>query len=144
MFVVKDGQILLIEKKRGHGQGKINGPGGKIDPGESPLECAIREAEEELCISVKNPHKVAELWFEMSDYPPLLCHVFLASEFEGQPTETAEAVPLWAPLGEIPYPRMWEDDTHWLPLVLAGESLIGKFRFEGERMLSKEIFPRIW
>jgi 8-oxo-dGTP diphosphatase len=139
MFVVKNGQILLIEKKRGHGEGKVNGPGGKIDPGESPLQGAVRETEEELCISVKDARKVAELWFQMSDYPSLRCHVFLASEFEGEPTETPEAVPLWAPLDDIPYERMWEDDRHWLPQVLAGQTLVGKFSFEGERMLTKDI-----
>jgi 8-oxo-dGTP diphosphatase len=139
MFVVKEGRILLIEKKRGHGQGKVNGPGGKIDPGESPLDGAVRETEEELCISVKNPRKAAELWFEMSDYPRLRCHVFLAEEFDGVPTETPEAVPLWVPLDEIPYERMWEDDQHWLPQVLAGQKLIGKFVFEGEEMREKKI-----
>lgn len=139
MFVVKAGSVLLIEKKRGHGAGKVNGPGGKIDPGETPLECAIRETEEELLISVKNPHKAAELWFQMSDYPSILCHVFLAEEYEGTPAETEEAVPLWMPLDKVPYDRMWEDDRHWLPLVLAGKSLLGKFVFEGEVMVSKEI-----
>lgn len=139
MFVVRDGQILLIEKKRGHGAGKINGPGGKIDPGETPLECAVRETEEELHISVKKPRKVAELWFKMSDYPGILCHVFLADDFEGTPTETDEAIPLWVPLDEIPYDKMWEDDRHWLPLVLGGQSLLGKFIFQGETMASKEI-----
>jgi 8-oxo-dGTP diphosphatase len=139
MFVVKDGQILLIEKKRGHGQGKVNGPGGKMDLGERPLDGAVRETEEELCISVKDARKVAELWFRMSDYPSLRCHVFLASEFVGEPTETPEAAPFWAPLDRIPYDRMWEDDRHWLPQVLAGQTLIGKFSFEGERMLTKEI-----
>ncbi|MDP4625493.1 MAG: 8-oxo-dGTP diphosphatase [Akkermansiaceae bacterium] len=139
MFVVKAGRILLIEKKRGHGEGKVNGPGGKIDPGETPLECAVRETEEELHISVKNPRKVAELWFQMSDYPSILCHVFIAEEYEGTPTETDEAVPLWTPSDEIPYNRMWEDDRHWLPLVLDGQSLLGKFVFEGEVMASKEI-----
>ena len=34
MFIIQDGRILLIEKKRGLGAGKINGPGGKIEPGE--------------------------------------------------------------------------------------------------------------
>ncbi|MEP2776842.1 MAG: 8-oxo-dGTP diphosphatase [Luteolibacter sp.] len=139
MFVVRDGQILLIEKKRGHGAGKVNGPGGKIDPGESPLDCAVRETEEELLITVKNPHKVAELWFHMSDYPGILCHVYFAEDFDGTPQETDEAVPLWVPLGEIPYDRMWEDDRHWLPLVLDGQTLLGKFTFEGEIMVSKEI-----
>ena len=54
MFVLRDAafgggqEVLLIRKKRGIGAGKINGPGGKIDPGESPLQCAIRETREEL------------------------------------------------------------------------------------------------
>lgn len=139
MFVVRGGKILLIEKKRGHGAGKVNGPGGKIDPGESPLECAVRETEEELQISVKDARKVGELWFQMSDYPSILCHVFIGTEYSGTPTETEEAVPLWVALDEIPYGRMWEDDIHWLPLVLGGKSLLGKFVFGGEVMISKEI-----
>ena len=141
LFVVKDGHILLIEKKRGHGAGKVNGPGGKLHVGETPLECALRETEEELQIRAKDVRKVAELWFAMSDYPSLHCHVFLADDYEGIPTETEEAVPLWVPLNKIPYDRMWEDDRHWLPLVLGGQTLLGKFAFEGERMLSKEILP---
>lgn len=139
LFVIRDGEILLIKKKRGHGAGKVNGPGGKIDPGETPLECALRETEEELHIRAIAAYKVAELWFQMSDYPSILCHVFLAEDFEGIPTETDEAVPLWVPLDAIPYEKMWEDDKHWLPLVLAGKKLLGKFVFDGERMISKKI-----
>lgn len=144
VFIVRDGQILLIEKKRGLGAGKVNGPGGKLDPGETPLECAIRETQEELMITVESPRKVAELWFEMSDYPSIHCHVFMASDFRGTPTETDEAVPLWVPLDAIPYERMWEDDQHWLPLALDGQSVIGKFVFKGDVMLSKEIIPAEW
>ena len=33
LFVIKEGQVLLIHKKRGLGQGKVNGPGGKIEAG---------------------------------------------------------------------------------------------------------------
>lgn len=144
LFVVRGGEILLIEKKRGHGAGKVNGPGGKIDPGETPLQCAVRETEEELYISVRDARKVAELWFRMSDYPGILCHVFLGSDFTGEPTETEEAVPLWVPVNAIPYARMWEDDIHWLPLVLGGEALLGKFVFEGEKMVSKEIAEAVF
>ena len=35
LFVRKDDSILLIRKKRGLGEGKINGPGGKQNEGES-------------------------------------------------------------------------------------------------------------
>ena len=51
LFVLRDGQILLIHKKTGLGAGKINGPGGRIDPGETPRQCAIREVQEELCVT---------------------------------------------------------------------------------------------
>src|SRR5512136_179536 len=36
-FVIRDGQILLIRKKRGLGAGKMNGPGGRLEAGETAL-----------------------------------------------------------------------------------------------------------
>ena len=47
-FVIRGGEILLIRKKRGLGAGKINGPGGRLEPGETALDCAVRETREEL------------------------------------------------------------------------------------------------
>ena len=56
LFVLRDGQVLLIHKKTGLGAGKINGPGGRIDPGETPRQCAIREVQEELCVTPTGYH----------------------------------------------------------------------------------------
>ena len=139
MFVVRDGQVLLIEKKRGLGAGKINGPGGKIEPGETPLQAVIRETQEELCITPHAPRKLGELWFAMSDHPDILCHVFRAEQFSGTPTETAEATPLWAAVDAIPYHRMWADDRQWLPLLLDQQAFLGRFIFADETMLWSEI-----
>ena len=57
MFIVDEQtqKVLLIRKKRGLGAGKINGPGGKIDPGESSLDCAVRETQEELGVTAFDP-----------------------------------------------------------------------------------------
>lgn len=134
MFVVKDHRILLIEKKRGLGAGKINGPGGKIDPGETPLQSVMRETREELLIAPIAPRKLGELWFSMSDHPDILCHVYRADDHAGQPTETNEAAPVWTPIDAIPYHRMWEDDQHWLPLLLDEQTFLGRFVFQGEAM----------
>jgi 8-oxo-dGTP diphosphatase len=134
LFIIKDGRILLIEKKRGLGAGKINGPGGKIDPGESALQAAIRETQEELMVTPHAPRKLGELRFSMSDCPDILCHVYRADDFSGTPTETDEAVPVWTPLDEIPYHRMWEDDRHWLPLLLEEQPFLGRFVFEQDRL----------
>lgn len=132
MFIVRDGQVLLIEKKRGLGAGKINGPGGKIDPGETPLAAIVRETQEELCITPLDPVKLGELWFSMGELPDIHCHVYRAGDFTGTPTETEEAIPLWARVDAIPYSRMWEDDVLWLPLLLGGTTFLGRFVFERE------------
>ncbi len=139
MFIIQDGQILLIEKKRGLGAGKINGPGGKIEPGETPLEAAIRETQEELLVTPHTPRKLGELMFAMSDSPDIMCHVYRADGFTGTPTETDEAVPAWTSLDSIPYHNMWEDDRHWLPLVIGEQIFRGRFIFHGEVMAWKEI-----
>ena len=143
MFVVKGDQILLIEKKRGLGAGKINGPGGKIDPGESPLQAVMRESAEELHITPIAPRKLGELWFSMSDHPDILCHVFRADDCHGIATATDEANPLWTHIHAIPYHRMWEDDHHWLPLLLAERSFLGRFVFHGETMIWMDLATAI-
>ena len=41
------GRILLGRKRRGMGFGKWNGFGGKLEPGETMRQCAVRELQEE-------------------------------------------------------------------------------------------------
>jgi 8-oxo-dGTP diphosphatase len=139
LFVIHEGKILLIEKKRGIGAGKVNGPGGKIDPGETPMECALRETREELMIEATGVSKRGELCFAMSDMPDIHCHVFVADGWQGEPTETEEAIPFWCSLEAIPYHRMWADDIHWLPQMIAGQSFRGRFVFEGETIIWQEV-----
>ncbi len=134
VFVHQGSRVLLIEKLRGIGQGKINGPGGKIDPGETPEQCAVRECEEELHIKVLDPVKRGELWFVMSDLPDIHCHVYTATQYEGTPTATDEAIPYWCEIPEIPFDRMWEDDAYWLPQALKGETFDARFLFQEEKI----------
>jgi 8-oxo-dGTP diphosphatase len=139
LFIVRDGRILLIRKKRGLGAGKINGPGGRIEPGETSLEAAVRETREELGIEALWPELRGELHFQFVDGYSLHCSVFVSMDFVGEPTETAEAVPLWTPLNAIPYREMWADDICWLPQVLSGEKVRGFFHFEREMLLAYRV-----
>jgi 8-oxo-dGTP diphosphatase len=139
LFVIRDEKILLIHKKRGFGAGKINGPGGKVDPGETALESAVRETFEELRIKPLGTEQRGELHFQFRDGLSLHCTVFLAHDFEGEPQETDEALPFWIPLDAIPYDRMWADDRHWLPLLIRGARFTGYFEFDGEELLSREV-----
>lgn len=134
-FVVRDGQVLLIRKKRGLGAGKINGPGGKLDPGETPEACAIREVEEELGVTPTGLDRRAEHRFQFVDGYAIHVHVFFASDCRGEAIETDEAIPLWTDLDAIPYDEMWVDDRLWLPITLGGGTCTGRYLFDGDAML---------
>ena len=138
-FVIRKGEILLIKKKRGLGAGKINGPGGRIELGESARDAAIRETQEELGIIPVNVKEQGELHFQFQDGYSLHCVVFVASDCIGEAIETEEAVPIWTPLDQIPFHKMWADDIHWLPGMIAGKYFRGFFHFDQEKMLSKEL-----
>jgi len=139
VFVLRDGQLLLIHKKRGLGAGKINGPGGRIEPGESPEACAVRELMEELRITPLGLEELGQHAFQFADGYSIFVHVYRASDLRGTPSETEEALPLWVRVEEIPYERMWEDDRLWLPLLLEGRRFEGRFLFDGDRMLDQRI-----
>jgi 8-oxo-dGTP diphosphatase len=146
LFVVRDGRILLIRKKRGLGAGKINGPGGKLAPAEEPLAGAIREVEEEIGITPTGVELRGEIRFQFTDGLSLLGFVFRASGCRGRPRETQEAAPLWAPVDRIPYAEMWADDTIWMPWLLAGRKFKGRALFDGDALLDQrfETLPPDW
>lgn len=141
VLTIRDGQVLLIYKKRGLGAGKINGPGGRIEAGETPLEGAIREVQEELCVTPTGIVPAGELFFQFVDGHSILGYVYTATGILGDPQETAEAIPYWFPVESLPYHRMWADDRIWMPLVMMGRPFTARFLFDGELMMGCEIFP---
>lgn len=138
-FIVQERRVLLIRKKRGLGAGKINAPGGKIEPGETPLQSAIRETEEEIGVTPSQIEERGLLHFQFTDGYSLQATVFVARAFTGDPIETVEATPMWFDFDTVPYHDMWEDDQYWLPQVLDGQRFIAWFEFENEKMLSKDV-----
>jgi 8-oxo-dGTP diphosphatase len=139
VFVVRDDRILLIRKLRGLGGGKINGPGGRLEADESALECAVREAREELGIEPLQLHEAGRLSFQFTDGYSIHVTVFRAADLVGRPVATSEAVPLWTPIADIPFDEMWEDDRIWLPKLLEGTPFSGRFLFDGDRLLDWEL-----
>jgi len=138
-FVIRDGEILLIRKKRGLGAGKINGPGGRLEAGETAEQAAIRETQEEIGVTPTGLVFVGELFFQFLDGYKLHVAVFTAAGCQGELCETDEAAPIWTDLQSIPYQEMWQDDPHWLPLAVQGQRFRGYFVFDGETLLNHQI-----
>ena len=144
-FLLRDGEVLLIRKRKGFGAGKINGVGGRVEPGERPEEAAVREVFEEVGVRVRSLEPAGTLEFYSADSEPdWLIHVFLSRDFEGEPRESEEASPRWYRLGELPFEEMWEDDRVWLRYALSGKRVEGRFWYDREysRLLKWELLAR--
>ena len=139
VFIIRGGQMLLIRKMRGLGAGKINAPGGRIEPGETPLQCAVREVEEELCTTPVSLEWCGENRFQFVDGYSIHVQIYRADGCDRAPRATDEAIPLWVPLDAIPYDQMWADDPLWLPLVIARRRFSGRFIFDGDAMLDHAV-----
>jgi len=141
VFVFRGDELLLINKKTGLGKGKVNAPGGKVDPGERPEDCAIRECHEEVGITVSELEYCGQHRFQFVDGYSIQVWVYRTRVFEGTPRASREAEPMWVRQDEIPFDGMWEDDRHWLPMVIRGERFLSRWIFEGDRMLDYAIEP---
>ena len=139
MFIRDRRRVLLIRKKRGLGAGRINAPGGKVEAGESPLACAVRETREEIGVTVRQAALMAELRFVERVDQQWYGYAFVATDFAGTPTETVEATPHWFADADIPYGEMWEDDRLWLPHLLAGRFVKADFLFESSAALAHQL-----
>jgi len=126
-------EVLLGRKKTGLGEGNLVGPGGKLEPGESPAAAAVREVREEVGVSIRRQSRllVGELTYPFTHHPKFSQKwwAFVCREWEGEPTESEELAPEWFPLADIPLDRMWDDAKHWLPSALAGQFVRATFIF---------------
>jgi mutator protein MutT len=139
----KDNRILLAMKKRGFGEGKYNGVGGKIENGETPEEAMIRETQEEIAVTPIEYEKVGIIEFDefyKGQKEKVMFHLYVASEWQGEPTESDEMKPEWFDIQSIPYDKMFPDDKYWLPLILEGRKIKAYFDFDEEwNLLGKKI-----
>ncbi|MDG6999025.1 MAG: 8-oxo-dGTP diphosphatase [Nitrososphaerota archaeon] len=131
-YLEKKDSYLLLKKAQGRfGGGFWNAPGGKIEPNESPEQAARREVYEETGLTVGSMKKLGSLifYFGKKQRPDWTAEVFLSKDFKGTIKEGDEGRLEWFAKSSLPYEEMWQDDRHWLPLLVEGRSFRGIFEF---------------
>jgi 8-oxo-dGTP pyrophosphatase MutT (NUDIX family) len=140
--------VLLGLKKAGFGAGKFNGFGGKVERSETVAMAAVRELQEEAGVQVspEDLKEVAHLTFYFPASPSWdqAVHVFLATEWQGSPSESQEMMPAWFAVDDLPFDQMWQDDPHWLPRILAGERVRACFTFQEDNETLDQLEMAPW
>jgi 8-oxo-dGTP diphosphatase len=117
---VENEQVLLAQRKKEPFIGYWIAPGGKIEPGESPYQCAVRELLEETGLSAQNP-RLRGIVTETSARPDWqwMIFIYVVTSFSGTLiSDQIEGILKWYPLANIVDLYMPEADCIFVPRVL--------------------------
>jgi 8-oxo-dGTP diphosphatase len=119
VYCLRDGDVLLMKRRKEPNLGLWVAPGGKVEPGESPYECARRELYEETKL---HAHRLLfrGLVSEVSPIPnwQWLLFIYAVTEFHGElVADQREGDLQWWPLEHAPSLPIPQADAVFGPRV---------------------------
>jgi 8-oxo-dGTP diphosphatase len=100
--IQRDARILAARRRRGsHLEGHWEFPGGKIEEGESPEECLVRELAEEIGVTVR-PRGILEVVFHRYPEKNVLLLFYRCDVIEGEPRALECDEVRWVALADLP------------------------------------------
>lgn len=133
-YIGKDNQYLMlhrIKKKNDVHWGKWIGLGGKLESGETPEECILREVEEESGLTISNPQLKGVLTFpKFKDNEDWYVFLFIAKDFKGKLIESPEGNLQWVNKEDVKGLNLWEGDRLFLKWLSFDKFFSGKIVYE--------------
>ncbi|RNA70176.1 NUDIX hydrolase [Alteribacter keqinensis] len=147
-FIKRGNEILLLNREKGSWMGRWNGVGGKIEPGETPLQGVLREVKEETGLVLTDiDHKGNVTWvIDGADYGGM--YVYIAEI----PEQTSYPTPVKREEGILDWKtREWlidkentglADFMYFLPQMLDGENKhTYRYYYEGDLLVNVDENP---
>ncbi len=141
-YLKQTGKTLMlhrVKKANDVHAGKWNGLGGKLEPGESPEQCVIREVREEAGLEIIRPRYHGLLIFADFAGEDWFVWVFTAEEFSGDLIESNEGHLKWIPDEEVTSLNLWPSDQIFMPWLKTGNIFSARFQYHGEEMFGHEV-----
>lgn len=142
-YVRRDNKTLMvhrIKKENDMHQGKWNGLGGKLEPGETPEECAIREIREESGLEVKHLVLKGLLTFPLfAKNEDWYAFVYVVDQVEGDLIESPEGILEWVDNDKILELNLWEGDHIFLPWLERSGFFSAKFVYDNGQYIDHQV-----
>ncbi|MCP1224303.1 8-oxo-dGTP diphosphatase [Sebaldella sp. S0638] len=138
-YIKKDGKTLMLhrtKKENDMHEGKWVGVGGKIEKGESPEECAVREVFEETGLKAEELKLRGLLTFpDFNSSEDWYGYLYVVEKFSGELIESPEGDLKWIEDSKLFDLDMWEGDELFMRWMLEDRMFSAKFIYdENERM----------
>jgi protein-S-isoprenylcysteine O-methyltransferase Ste14/ADP-ribose pyrophosphatase YjhB (NUDIX family) len=135
VYALRDEQVLLVRRTSEPNRGLWVAPGGKLDHGESPDECAVREMREETGLVIERP-VLRAVMTETSPRPDYqwLTFIFVAFDFDGTFTPAPGVGEFrWVPVDEVTKLPIPPADAIFFPRLLQdGTTFNAKFEYDAD------------
>lgn len=100
-IIIDSGRVLITQRKREASQGlKWEFPGGKVEDGEDPEDCLVREIKEEINIQIKVQRIYKAVLHRYEDRVVVLL-AYLCGHVEGQPVPLECRSIRWVPVNKL-------------------------------------------
>ncbi len=138
IYVERGGQYLMLhrtKKENDMNRDKWLGIGGKFEDGESPEDCALREAKEETGLTLTRWRYRGIVTFVSDRWETEYMHLFTADEWTGALKVCDEGELEWIDKEAVLNLPLWEGDKIFLRLLDTDEPFFSlKLRYEGETL----------
>jgi 8-oxo-dGTP diphosphatase len=132
--------VHRIKKQNDMHEGKWNGLGGKLEPGETPEECAIREIREESGLTVNTVLLKGFITFPNFDgVHSWYCFIFTAVGFEGEFIDSPEGRLEWIDNDKLKELNLWEGDRIFFDWLDQERFFSAKFIYKDGKLISHEV-----
>lgn len=119
-YIQRDNEYLMlhrVKKENDVNKDKWIGIGGRIEEGETPEECMLREVNEETGLTLTDYRYRGIVRFRSDQYEAEDMHLYTADGFEGELSECDEGVLEWIDRDGLYDLPMWEGDKLFLGLI---------------------------
>lgn len=142
-YITKDNKTLMlhrIKKKDDVHKGRWIGLGGKIEQGETPEDCVIREVKEESGLTLKNPILRGILTFPKFDKnEDWYVFLYTATEVEGELQECNEGVLQWIDNDKILDLNILEGDKLFLGWLKQYKMFSAKLVYDNGELIEHKL-----
>jgi len=129
-FLTRPGEVLLLHRSKPPNQGKWNGVGGHIEPGETPLAACLREVQEETGYRVESARFGGLLTWQGFEISPGGLYLFTAAAPAGAAVSGMEGQLEWQPNAWAGSAPEVVDNLHYVLPPLLDSAAPAVYHFE--------------